>query len=298
MLITSLRLQVALSQLAQSTMGWDTTTTRCPILETQASISKQSIQTKVVTEQMGKTDTHNIMYRSKSRQSGESVTMAQDASPCDSGDEAYGFWTQAGWRKMGSRALCQYPFDQNSFFFHAIFWLFPVILFLKGECNVPPKISVTLKKKRKTQLKKQTNRKNTSLRTLEEILSFQMYFQTRHIALFCHFSQKRKMESTRPHKRSLIKQKDWSLRAYTARLPSGQLLAIRKHMAASAYCSWWLWWSVCVSSAGNRKFPVCGNHPVYAQAERHWVFKEYRYPRKLLLSYMERYERISLCTPC
>lgn len=43
------------------------------------------------------------------------------------------------------------------FFFHAIFWLFPVILFLKGECNVPPKISVTLKKKRKKKPTKQTN---------------------------------------------------------------------------------------------------------------------------------------------
>lgn len=55
---------------------------------------------------------------------------------------------------------------------------------------------------------------------------------------------------------------------------------------------------LCLSSAGNRKFPVCGNHPVWAQADRHWVFKEYRYPRKLLLLYMERYEWISLCTPC
>lgn len=42
------------------------------------------------------------------------------------------------------------------FFFHAIFWLFPVILFLKGECNVPPKISVTLKKEKKNPTK-QTN---------------------------------------------------------------------------------------------------------------------------------------------
>lgn len=47
MLITALRLQVALSLLAQSTTGWDATTTRCPTPETQASISKQSIQTKV-----------------------------------------------------------------------------------------------------------------------------------------------------------------------------------------------------------------------------------------------------------
>lgn len=47
MLITALRLRVAVPTGTQSTMGQDATTTRCPTPETQASISKQSIQTKV-----------------------------------------------------------------------------------------------------------------------------------------------------------------------------------------------------------------------------------------------------------
>lgn len=49
------------------------------------------------------------------------------------------------------------------FFFHAIFWLFPVILFLKGECNVPPKISVTLKKKKKNPTKQTNQQKKKNL---------------------------------------------------------------------------------------------------------------------------------------
>lgn len=78
------------------------------------------------------------------------------------------------------------------------------------------------------------------MRTLEEILCSNAFSNLSYcFVLSFFFSQKRL------HKRSLIKQWDWSLRMCTSRLPSGRLL-IRRHISAPAYCSSWLWWSVFV----------------------------------------------------
>lgn len=160
-------------------------------------------------------------------------------------------------------------------------WLFPVVLFLKGGVHVMCllKLTVTFKKKNLFE-DPGGNPMFKCIFKLIILLCFVIFFFHRRDYIKEVWSNSETGASACAHPGCLV--------ADCSSGGTSQLLPI-----ALRGCG-----EVCLSSAGNRKFPVCGNHPVYAQADRHWVFKEYRYPRKLLLLYMERYEWISLCTPC
>lgn len=193
---------------------------------------------------MGKTDTHNICTGAKIDKVGGGRVCDNGLgrfSLCDSGDEAYGFLNTSWVKKMGSRALCQYPFDQNSFFFffYARFWLFPVILILKGECNVPPKISVTF-------LKKKKKKKEKSLwGPWRKFYSFKCVFKLVILLYFVIFHRREKWSLHDYIKEVWSNSKTGASRVCTSRLPSGQLRSVRGHTSAPACCSWWLLWSVC-----------------------------------------------------
>jgi hypothetical protein len=217
MLKTALRHQVALSWwLSPSTMGCQDY--KESYTWKQASISKQSIGTEESQNKCKRLSNPRHMYKSKSRQSGELMTMVGDISPC----VIQGMKHTVFEHKLGEEKCDRWPLVSThlikilsmvcNYYYH-------LFLFWKGNIIVSTKISITLKKK--------------SLWGPWRKFYFYVFLNLSYCYVI--FTEE-KTKSMWLHKRNLIKQWDRSLHICTSRFKFTSC-SVRNHISTLPYCS-------------------------------------------------------------